>query len=340
MKRSLLCFAALAAVAGTASAQSSVTVFGILDAGVRYVKNGDRDQVLLSSGGVATSRLGFRGTEDLGGGLKAGFWLESQVNVDAGTSATKFWHRRSTVSLSGNFGEVRLGRDFSPTYRVATASDPFSDTGIGAIANVFSASSINGGAYATHTRLDNSVSYFLPATLGGFYGQLTAAAGEGASGTKLYGGLIGYKAGPLDVSAGYSETEVTDDDNVKYGALAAAYDFGMLKLMGGWSQLKYIGAKENHYNIGALVPLGSGTVRASYVHSEGKGGAFTADGRKNEADLFAIGYVHDLSKRTAVYSNFSYIKNKGGAQFVVSGGPALNGGDKSRGLDVGIKHSF
>jgi predicted porin len=339
MKRSLLCLAALCAAAGTASAQSSVTVFGILDTGVRYVKNGDNDQTLVASGGIATSRIGFRGVEDLGGGLKAGFWLESQVNVDTGsTNATKFWNRRSTVSLMGSFGEIRLGRDFSPTYRVATASDPFGDTGMGGIANVFSASSINGAAYATHTRLDNSVSYFLPATLGGFYGQATVAAGEGAPGNKLVGGLIGYKAGPLDISGGYSETEITDDDNVKYGAIAASYDFGLLKLMGGWSQIKYTTAKESHYNIGALVPLGTGTVRVSYVHSQGEGGAYSPNG-DNKADLFGVGYVYDLSKRTSLYSNFVYIKNKGGAAFVVSSGPAMNG-DKSRGIDVGIKHSF
>ena len=109
--------AVLAAASVGAYAQSNVTLFGVLDVNARYVKNGDEKLKTLGSGGINTSRLGVRGTEDLGDGLKAGFWLETGLNVDSGTQsdATRFWNRRATVSLSGNFGEVRLGRDFTPT---------------------------------------------------------------------------------------------------------------------------------------------------------------------------------------------------------------------------------
>jgi predicted porin len=132
MKKSLLVLAALGAFAGAASAQSSVTLFGILDVGARYTKNGDQKLKTLSTDGINSSRLGFRGVEDLGGGLKAGFWLESAVNPDAGTAnSTRFWHRRSTVSLSGGWGELRLGRDYTPQFWNLTVFDPFGTNGVG-----------------------------------------------------------------------------------------------------------------------------------------------------------------------------------------------------------------
>src|SRR3989475_12622547 len=107
----------LAGIAASASAQSSVTLFGIVDVNTRYVNNSNLPSNLtMNNSGLSSGRFGFRGVEDLGGGLKAGFWLESDVNADTGTfsSTGKFFQRRSTISLMGNFGEVRLGRDFSP----------------------------------------------------------------------------------------------------------------------------------------------------------------------------------------------------------------------------------
>lgn len=349
-KRTLVCLAALGAV-GAASAQSSVTVFGIMDADVRYVKNGPNHMFRVDSSGISTSRLGFRGVEDLGSGMKAGFWIEAAVNPDDGTAgatvngSARFWNRRSTVSLSGNeWGEIRLGRDFSPVYRVATGNDPFNDTGMAAISKIYSTASINGATYFTHTRMDNSVTYFLPSTLGGVYGQATVAAGEGSSGNKLLGGVFGYKAGPLDVSGAYSTTKIfaNGTNYVKNGAIAGSYDLGSVKLAGVWSQLKYTTAKENHISVSGIVPLGTATLRASYGRSVGDGGLYTsADNRKNIADMYAVGYWYDLSKRTTLYTNGVYIKNKGGAAFTVSAGPVLGpNGTVSRGIDVGIRHAF
>src|SRR4051794_29661982 len=171
MKKSLLALAALTAFAGAASAQSSVTLFGIVDLAVTSVDNSSRDSVKsLSQDGINSSRLGFRGVEDLGGGLRAGFWLEGALGADTGcggsgtlgspvavgtTSTTvnqstgapivginpgpttvsttpaaqtcigQNWQRRSTVSLMGNFGEVRLGRDYVATFWNLTTFDPF-----------------------------------------------------------------------------------------------------------------------------------------------------------------------------------------------------------------------
>lgn len=336
-------YALIAACCGTAaqsaSAQSSVQIFGVLDAGVRYVKNGDNSQTQLVSGGINTSRIGFRGTEDLGGGYRAQFWLESQVNTDAGTTAAKFWHRRSTLSLFSPYGEIRLGRDFAPAYRVIQNTDAFGDIGIGAGSGAYATTAIDGQAYATHTRLDNAVAYFTPESRQGFYGGATLAPGEGAPGNRLAGAFVGYKRNALNVLGGYSETEVVDG-KIKHKSIGAVYDFGFARLMGHVSEYQLEEAKERHLAIGTIIPMGPHTVRAQYVLTKGRGGAYEADGEKDKTNKFAIGYVYDLSKRTSVYVNAAYLKNDGGATYVVAAGPTLDGGEKSRAIDAGIKHSF
>src|SRR5881396_2956153 len=116
MKKSLLALAVLGAFAGAASAQSSVTLFGTLDVNGKYVKNaGSAKRLSLSQDGINSSQLGFQGTEDLGGGLKANFLLLAGVNADTGSANSQFWNRSAYVGLSGNFGAVRLGRDYTPT---------------------------------------------------------------------------------------------------------------------------------------------------------------------------------------------------------------------------------
>lgn len=117
--------------ASPAAPSSSVTLFGVVGAAVRHVKNGDSS---LASGGVNSSRLGVRGTEELGGGPSDGFWLEHGFNVDCGTQtdANRYRNRRSTVSLVSSLGEIRLGRDFTPTYTGHADYDPFGDNGVGA----------------------------------------------------------------------------------------------------------------------------------------------------------------------------------------------------------------
>src|ERR1700704_2312288 len=106
MKKSLLALAVLGAFAGAASAQSSVTLFGVVDVNAKSVKNDAVTTRQLGTDGLASSRLGFRGIEDLGGGLQAGFWIEGALSPDTGGTG-QTWARRSTVSLIGGFGEVR-----------------------------------------------------------------------------------------------------------------------------------------------------------------------------------------------------------------------------------------
>ena len=338
--------ALLAVASAAASAQtSSVTLFGVLDVNARYVKNGDVSLKTLSNGGINTSRLGFRGTEDLGGGLSAGFWLETGINPDTGTTSdgSRFWNRRSTVSLTSvQLGEVRLGRDFTPTYTGYSNFDTFGSNGVAAVDKFFPSVLGSGNpAIDTGTRADNLVSWFTPKNLGGFYGQLSVAAGEGTSGKRYVGGRAGYAAGPLEVSAAYGQTEVrptsaAGDDNYEVATFGASYDFGVAKLLALYGQTKYSNLKVNVMEIGTHVPVGLGVVRASYVNVRAEGGAIDP----NDANQVALGYIHNLSKRTALYTTVARVNNKGNANYAVASSPTMVAGKDSTGWELGLRHSF
>lgn len=335
--------AVFAAVSGGAYAQSSVTLFGIVDEAARYTKNGDLKLKSLVSGGINTSRFGVRGVEDLGDGLKAGFWLESGFNADSGSinDTGRFWSRRSTVSLIGSFGEVRLGRDYTPTYTGFADFDLFGDNGVAASGKF---NSSLGTARDTGTRADNQIMYLLPSNIGGVYGRAAVAAGEGTAGKKYYGGRIGYAAGPFDVSVSYGQTTVAPllgEDKFKDANIGASYDLGVVKLVGYYAQNKFANQKLARYSLGVSAPIGLGIVKASYTRANASGtNAVGTNLDANDADQFAVGYVYNLSKRTAVYGTAAYVKNKGAAAFNVNSALALAGGQKSTGAEVGIRHAF
>jgi predicted porin len=408
MKKSLVALAALAA-AGAASAQSSVTLFGIVDAGVSYFENENyagtsASRTELRNSGYNSSRIGFRGTEDLGGGLAASFWLEAALGNDdgtagagtIGTASSQLFNRRSTVSLSGRFGEVRLGRDYVPTFWNDTVFDPFGTNGVGTNAvSTSGGGTVLGQALglannSNYVRANNTVGYFLPANLGGFYGQFmygipertefdpasaTPATTALSFDSRYVGGRFGYANGPLDIAIAYGENVITRNFQAggraesKIGNLGASWDFGFLKLMGEYNQTDVtsdviapvsvpalsivagspinVDASSKGYLIGATVPVGPGLIRVSYSYTD-----FDLNRGINdpESQKFAIGYVHNLSKRTALYATAAYLKNKHTDANVVGdtpalamtvGGPAVGGGiEKSMGYDFGIRHSF
>jgi len=375
MKKSLVALAALA-VAGVASAQSSVTLFGILDASVSHysVKDG-QSQTVLGNGGYNSSRLGFRGTEDLGGGLAAGFWLEAPLSNDDGSVVRGFnFTRRSTVSLSGGFGEIRLGRDYTPTFWNDTVFDPFGTNGsgtnvinsvhnagvlVGAFTGVPSAALVDGSA----VRASNTIGYFLPPNLGGFYGQVQFGLDEqvhndtgfNSKAGRYVGGRFGYANGPLDIALAYGQTRTFDTATAKIDVntlnLGASYDLGVVKLFGELSQIENDfqaglapdNVKVNGYLIGATAPIGAGLIRASYSVAEGDANGIVSDPK---ASKFALGYVHNLSKRTALYATVAHISNKNGSNFTAyPGGNAVTGitgtaNKSANGYDFGIRHSF
>ncbi|KQV86990.1 MULTISPECIES: porin [unclassified Roseateles] len=345
MKKALIALAVLGLTGGAAVAQSSVTLFGVIDADLKYVKTGGLTVKKLDSSGLNTSRFGVRGTEDLGGGLKAGFWLESQVDTDTGVAGggSAFWGRRATVSLSGDFGEVRLGRNKTVSRLHVEDFDPSAFTGLGSVSVLYS--NLGSGNGTSFGRADNLVSYSLPANLGGFYGGVDISAGEGVDTNKGQSVRLGYKQGPLHVSGAYASTSnAGDSSKFKLTSIGAAYDFGVIRPSLSYTESKYLSRKQQILTAAVTAPLGQGQLWASFTDAKANAGAETAVAGYTaigDAKLFAAGYIYNLSKRTALYTTFSQLKNSGAARFAVGGAPAAtSNGLKSTGYDVGVRHSF
>lgn len=424
MKRSILSIATIS-MATAASAQSNIQLFGVVDASMSSYSTSSRDQrsavtynpfgvpvgfnpafvnqgtVKLSKRALANSaynqsRLGFKGTEDLGGGLAASFWLEAPITNDDGQTGISAFSRRSSVSLSGPFGEVRLGRDYTPSLWNDTVFDPFGTSGVGT-SLIFSASlapnAIAGAAAAVpgipsvsnsnYVRASNSVGYFLPANLGGFYGQVmytfhektkydpgTSTTGRAAvdgndSRTGRYVGTrFGYAQGPFDIAVAYGDSTVGDNyyagatTHTKTVNAGASYDFGSIKLMGELSRVR----RETEFDgatfaaniqgtsfrgqlLGFTLPIGPGLIRGSIAKVRYDNTPGRAAQSPPEATQLALGYVHNLSKRTALYATFARLTNKNGSALNIFNAPApiATGGmtpHRSTGYDFGIRHAF
>lgn len=339
--RTALAAAALLSITGAASAQSlnSLTLFGVVDVGITRLSGNGTSKVGVSTGNANISRWGFRGSEDLGGGMAASFWLEAGLDPDTGTGkgvgGAMSFNRRATVSLSGNFGEVRLGRDDSATFLSTLIFDPFLTNGVGGN-NAF----LMQGA---PIQINNAVSYFLPAQLGGFYGQLQYAFGElGNAANKNQGNYagarFGYRAGPLNTAFATAKIQgLTDADDLKINNLGASYDFGVVKPMLLWATEKKGAVKITAIELGATAPIGQGEIRGQVSRYDTSNS--NADWRK-----FAIGYGYNFSKRTQVYTTYAHVSNKDGAQksIGVQGltAPGTSLGGSSSGYEVGIRHNF
>jgi predicted porin len=338
-------FALMGVACTVASAQSSTTLFGIVDVAVQHIRNGDQSINGLGSNGLATSRLGVRGYEDLGDGFKAGFWLEAGFSPDTGSQsdANRFWNRRSTVSLiDPRWGEIRLGRDKTPTYLAWGDFDPYNTNGVGSADKFLNKL---GATIDTLTRADNLAAYNTP-QLGGFWGTIAVAAGEGGSGKKYVGGSIGYARESYRLTASAAQTTVGADrngnDKYDFYLLGGAYKFSFAEFLGSWTEMKFGGVKLNVMNIGALIPVGQrGTVRVGYARADSKGRtAAGIDTSSDDAHQVAVGYIYELSKRTALYGTAARVTNNGRAAYIVASSPAAQTGRDSTGYELGLRHSF
>ncbi|MES2243250.1 MAG: porin [Pseudomonadota bacterium] len=363
MKKSLVALAILAA-AGVASAQSSVTLFGVVDMNYAYGSGsgvGSSSKSQLTGGGYNSNRIGFRGTEDLGGGMSASFWLEAGTNPDNGTGqATNInnqttgtsaatagtqgltFNRRSTLSLASGLGELRLGRDYSPQFWNQVVFDPFGVVGVGNSQAFVS----NLGNATTSVRSSNGIGYFLPGNLGGFYGQFQHYLGENnqtgvatEDDGKGNGIRLGYANGPVNVAAATSNTNfarTATTGDLKSTNIGGSFDFGVATVMALVTRDKVDATTTltgKGALVGGLIPLGAGQIRLSY--STYKTNAATTP----KAKKISLGYVHNLSKRTALYTTFARVTNSGGSAVALNGAvTAANA--RSTGYDFGIKHSF
>ncbi|MFZ2652725.1 MAG: porin [Burkholderiaceae bacterium] len=343
MKKSLLALAVLGAFTGVASAATAnVEVFGIIDLSIRQTKNDGGDaRTTMANDNLNSNRLGFRGTEDLGGGLKAGFHLEGGMAPDVGTAAGFTLARKSTVALMSGLGEIRLGRDYTPTFYNTSAFDPFGTNGAGT--SFITSRAANALAVPTYVRSNNAASYFLPA-LGGVYGQVMLAPGEGGVG-KYTGGRIGFAAGPFDVaaSAGNTEMNIAGTLKAKIFNAAGSYKIGPAKLMVQYNDEKVeltptTEDKQVRILLGANVTMGQGEIRGSWIKADNK----TVGATNNDATHVTLGYIYNLSTRTALYATWASVTNKGTANSAI--GPAgvatPTPGGKSTALEGGLRHSF
>lgn len=299
----LLCaFAALPAAAQS----SNVTLYGRVDLGLARNLGSDVTELRQGSG----SRLGLRGTEDLGGGLKAVFNIEHRFSADTGVAASTFWDGRSVVGLQGGFGTVVLGRDYTPARNVANKLDPWGGDTVAA-----HEANIRGFA---PSRKNNAITYASPSFSGlKIEAQLELDEDTKTDTKQTYGFAASYGAGPLSLGFGYDKFAKTKST---WYVLSAGYDFGMAKLVGGFgSGENATGVKHRAYLIGATAPVAGGELRAAWSKRENR----TAD--TDLSSKFSLGYFYPLSKRTTVYVDIGNDRELA---------------DHKTGFDIGLRHNF
>lgn len=361
MKKSFLALAVLGAFAGTASAQTSLSIYGVVDAGINYDNGGSAAgrQWRLQSGQQSGSRLGFKGTEDLGGGLSAIFTLESGFNTDDGTMGQggRLFGRQAWVGLSGSsFGSIKLGRQQTPLYYATDAIDPFHINQAGNLQAAFGY-----GLYLRDplSRSDNTISYTTPnfagatATVAYSFGE---TAGSFSTNRNATAG-ISYVNGPINVQLVYDKAtapsvalagnQVADFAgffgvaatpapalDVRTAFVGGTYDFSVAKLHLAYADTRSdLGAatlKDRNYLVGVSAPVGGvGSVQASWIRNDFR------DLGSAVSNQYAIGYTHAVSKRTNFYTSAGYTRNDSAVRL-----NAAAPGDSDRTFQLGVRHMF
>lgn len=365
MLRKIACATALLGMSGIASAQSSVTIYGLMDVAVEHLTNVGPNKSGLtrmpSLGGSLPSRLGFRGTEDLGGGLKAGFTLEMGIAPDSGAfnQGGRGFGRQSFVSLSGPWGSVGLGRQYTMLFWSMLDSDVMGPSlhGVGNLDN-----------YIPNTRADNAISYrgsFSGFTLGATYsfGRDTVNAGPSPSGancpgesatdskacrewsamlkydTPNWGGALAVdelRGGP-GAFAGLNSSAMTDRRTLLNGY----FKVDALKIGGGYLR------RDNDANVASprsdILYLGASYPVSPQLVLDAQYSQLKFKSNDDKAQHLALRAMYHLSKRTAVYASAGYLKNSGKSALTVSAsqpGSSPLAGVSQTGVGIGVRHSF
>ena len=325
MKQPWAIAAILGLAAGSAAAQtastSSLVIFGVVDQGVIKGNGGTAS----NNGGngtfkgwkvgqAAASRLGFRGTEDLGAGWSAFFELQHRFSPDDGVASTPYWGARSFVRLNSPYGSVYTGRDYSPEYFTASNTDPFTHDGVGKLIDMQYThlfGQVNGSFDPSRSsiRLNNLVGYITP-VFAGLQARVVASAGEGGQNANdpghTTGTFIEYNRGALYSALGYTRIGKTAgpiagpfQDNSLLN-LGLNYDFGVTKLMtyAARSKTNFGNSTNNAFSVGARTPLGAGVLKTAYAR-------LNPAGDNNTIQKLAVGYDYFFSKRTDVYVDVS-----------------------------------
>ena len=361
-----------------AQAQTNVTLYGLVDYGYTYRWDGKSaignsaasSSSQLNGGQAEGNRIGFKGTEDLGNGLKAVFLLEQGFMSDTGeqASSNSSFSRQAYAGLkSDTYGTVVGGRLYTPHYTFVSSLDPFHAGTVGRYNNVYSPGGASVSMYGTvmdPIRVDNALTYISP-SFGGVTAQVlfsNNAAGQEASysnsaNNTLYAGLVQYNTDNLSVGVNYhygaagTAGLAAPLSNVQNVAVGGSYDFKVAKVMAlySYNDLSYSGVKKNtdgnmtvnNYMLGVSVPYNRFTGKASYIYSDGNSIA------GGNAQQLALGVDYNLSKRTALYTAYSFIDNQDGRYNAVS--DASNSGAYvgnssvgvyQQGVQAGLRHAF
>jgi predicted porin len=337
MKKSLMALACASAFAGSANAQS-LTTYGIVDMGFVAESGGTAGSLdKITSGAQSGTRLGFKGTEDLGSNMKALFVLETGIAADKGgfNQANTAFARQSFVGLQSDAGTLTLGRQYTPYFLTLNAvADPFASGLAGNAQNLIPHTGI---------RMDNAVKYASP-IFSGVSAEVAYGFGESTAGVdkagRNVGGSIGYSDRALNVRVAYhrandSSAGTTDDTSTM---LAANYNFEVAKVFAAYSDNdQKIGTsafgKSRDYLIGVAVPFGNHTFIASYINKDNRSAS------NLDASQFGLGYTYALSKRTNLYVAWATIDNKrGGLTYKVGNNSETGSGDTA--FNLGIRHTF
>ncbi|MBH2008913.1 MAG: porin [Xanthomonadaceae bacterium] len=341
-----------------AMAQSSVTIGGHIDA--RYAIGtasgaGSKDARRVSPNGMGASRIAFRGREDLGGGQYASFWLEAAFNPPDGSGVQTInsnntasgvtringaltFNRKSLVSLGGPWGSVAMGRDYVPNFGLNLIFDPFANAGAGS-----TLTTVAYGPYTSTTptiNAANTIAYHLPPNIGGLYGFLMYFGGDKTAGSTTEGegsgrGIrLGYANKQLDIVMGLTRTKYHVAPMTRL-TIGGSYELGFGKLQTLITRDEVANVRWKAELLGISIPVGVGEINAAVSTYKQESGT------NPTATKYALGYVHNFSKRTAVYTAVAHVKNKNGANVTVNSA-TLGSGDRptSSGMDIGIRHLF
>jgi predicted porin len=349
MMKKILGVLGLAAVATTAAAQSNVTIYGIIDAGLVRESGGAAGSVTKLGSGVQNgSRLGFRGVEDLGGALSAIYVLESGFNIDTGVSGQGglLFGRQAFVGLkSKDLGTITAGRQYTPLYMGLSAVDPF----LGAATAASGANMLAEGGL----RMNNTVKYALP-VVNGFSGEVAYGFGETAtdsSAGRNLGALLTYATGPLALQLAHHQantipTGTVPQANGKTTFVGGSYKVGTATASLGYAINKGMvvinsSARPNTDSrdvlLGLTLPFGSASTFLASVILKDDRSALNADARQ-----MGIAYYYALSKRTNLYAAYARINNDGalGTKDFFTVGNGSDTGTGNRGLNLGVRHVF
>ncbi len=309
MKKSLIALAVLAA-SGVAMAQSSVTLYGVADLGL--VKSSGVSAQMTGNGVMnnGSSRLGVRGVEDLGGGLKASFNFEQGINGESGATDAVTFQRAANLALSGGFGRFQMGRTLNPSFFGVAAWELTGTANYSAVGTQF--------GYTGQGPRTNSLFQYTTPNLGGFSGTLGYIMKPDNGGNAKYDLNAIYRQGPLAAALSYNKTN-TMKGNM---ALGASYDFGMAKVA---ASIQNNGGPSKGFTIGATVPVGPVALTLDIARENGTG-------MKNTDFLVEAKYA--LSKRTFAYAAYYKDGDNNGA---LPGG--YNTGAKNH-LGLGVRHNF